>query len=424
MALFEALGITPQATDYIAVARRIGDTEYETSYAARLSDLSSIFTGSLPNGSVLAPALGFTTQPDLGIYKFATNRLSFAADDKHLASIALRNINNDNNTWLLLGTGEDITNEVNDTYTSTLGMQSVDLYGSSNFVGINIGNASITAMDQVTKTRIQLMIEQDKLEIFAGAGPVQFDHAACTRIRLPIPKTDVTLIDAYGATFSMPNASDVTGTVTNWACVYIPLFSSVPSGNVYGILFGHTPTTGASIGSKDGKDINITSGQGGSNSNINLDVVLNTSRIRLRNATKDIVVIGSSSGNNWLDVAANSTPSIVSNGSGGAVGLILSSKGTSGVSIYTNAATTEQFRVANTTSAVNYVQVTGGIAGTPAVVTITTNGSSTDTDIAVTPKGTGVLRFGTHSALAGESVTGYITIKDSGGTTRKIAVVS
>jgi hypothetical protein len=33
-------------------------------------------------------------------------------------------------------------------------------------------------------------------------------------------------------------------------------------------------------------------------------------------------------------------------------------------------------------------------------------------------------RMGTHSALAGETVTGYITVKDLGGTTRKLAVVS
>lgn len=45
-------------------------------------------------------------------------------------------------------------------------------------------------------------------------------------------------------------------------------------------------------------------------------------------------------------------------------------------------------------------------------------------DLALTPKGTGRVRFGTHSALAAETVTGYITIKDAGGTERKVAVVS
>lgn len=45
-------------------------------------------------------------------------------------------------------------------------------------------------------------------------------------------------------------------------------------------------------------------------------------------------------------------------------------------------------------------------------------------DIALTPKGTGAVRFGTASAIAAETVTGYITIKDAGGTARKLAVVS
>lgn len=36
----------------------------------------------------------------------------------------------------------------------------------------------------------------------------------------------------------------------------------------------------------------------------------------------------------------------------------------------------------------------------------------------------GTLSFGTHAALAAETVTGYITITDAAGTTRKLAVVS
>lgn len=45
-------------------------------------------------------------------------------------------------------------------------------------------------------------------------------------------------------------------------------------------------------------------------------------------------------------------------------------------------------------------------------------------DLGLIPAGTGVVKFGTHSAIGSETVTGFITIKDSGGTTRKIAVVS
>ena len=37
---------------------------------------------------------------------------------------------------------------------------------------------------------------------------------------------------------------------------------------------------------------------------------------------------------------------------------------------------------------------------------------------------TGLMSFGVHSALSGETVSGYITIKDAGGTSRKVAVVT
>lgn len=43
---------------------------------------------------------------------------------------------------------------------------------------------------------------------------------------------------------------------------------------------------------------------------------------------------------------------------------------------------------------------------------------------AMTIDESGILNFGTHSAIGAETVTGYITIKDIGGTSRKIAVVS
>lgn len=43
-------------------------------------------------------------------------------------------------------------------------------------------------------------------------------------------------------------------------------------------------------------------------------------------------------------------------------------------------------------------------------------------DIVLSPSDS--VKFGTHSAIAAETVTGYITIKDSGGTSRKLAVVS
>jgi hypothetical protein len=59
------------------------------------------------------------------------------------------------------------------------------------------------------------------------------------------------------------------------------------------------------------------------------------------------------------------------------------------------------------------------------IIEAQTAGTGADNlDVTLTPAGTGAVRFGTHSAVAAELVTGYITIKDAGGTSRKIAVIS
>ena len=103
----------------------------------------------------------------------------------------------------------------------------------------------------------------------------------------------------------------------------------------------------------------------------------------------------------------------------GAAGI--SSGGTSSLSFFTNSTAQQQFAVAHTASAVNYVQVTGGASGAPGVVTMSAQGSSTDVDIAVTPKGAGVVKFATYTAGI-IAQAGYITVKDSGGTVRRLLV--
>ena len=47
----------------------------------------------------------------------------------------------------------------------------------------------------------------------------------------------------------------------------------------------------------------------------------------------------------------------------------------------------------------------------------------TNYNISFTPNGTGLVKFGTYTATPG-AITGYITILDSGGTSRKIAVTA
>jgi hypothetical protein len=116
------------------------------------------------------------------------------------------------------------------------------------------------------------------------------------------------------------------------------------------------------------------------------------------------------------------------------IGIQLLAKGTG--SVFPRSASTTPFYVENpsygaafavlqpggTTTNANYVQVSATAAtGTPSMSVI---GSDTNIDLALTPKGTGNVRFGTLTANADAPVTGYITIRDSGGTLRKLAVIA
>ncbi|MBL27904.1 MAG: hypothetical protein CMM50_10205 [Rhodospirillaceae bacterium] len=92
-------------------------------------------------------------------------------------------------------------------------------------------------------------------------------------------------------------------------------------------------------------------------------------------------------------------------------------------SFYTNGFSgSEQFRVEHAWSAVNYAMAKGGATGSG--TSFCAAGVDTNIDLLLTPKGSGLVRFGGHTAIGGESVTGYVTIRDAGGTTRKLAVVS
>ena len=91
----------------------------------------------------------------------------------------------------------------------------------------------------------------------------------------------------------------------------------------------------------------------------------------------------------------------------------------SGVWSFGAAAGSESLRATPVASAVNYVNVIGAI--TTASPAIQAAGSDTNIDLVLTPKGTGVLSFGTYTAGV-VAQAGYITIKDAGGTTRRLLV--
>ena len=77
---------------------------------------------------------------------------------------------------------------------------------------------------------------------------------------------------------------------------------------------------------------------------------------------------------------------------------------------------------ANTDVAANYLRIASDVSGEP--VALSALGSDTNIDLRFIPKGGGTLRFGFHSVITTETVTGYIVIKDNSGVLRKLAVVS
>jgi hypothetical protein len=82
----------------------------------------------------------------------------------------------------------------------------------------------------------------------------------------------------------------------------------------------------------------------------------------------------------------------------------------------------EMLKFETVTNAVNQIQVKNSVAGSPPEVKAT--GDDPNVDLKFVPQGTGVVQYGTHAATTTELVTGYITIRDAGGTLRKLAVVS
>jgi hypothetical protein len=146
--------------------------------------------------------------------------------------------------------------------------------------------------------------------------------------------------------------------------------------------------------------------------------------------------IGTTSGNNQFRVAPTSSavnyvqvtgaattvrPLISVQGSDTNIGMTYGAKGT-GIHAFTNGNGTQLVLQAGSTSSVNRIEITPTVTGSAPI--LSAGGTDTNIDLALTPKGTGVLRFGTLTATTDTAISGYITIKDSGGTTRKLAVIT
>lgn len=134
------------------------------------------------------------------------------------------------------------------------------------------------------------------------------------------------------------------------------------------------------------------------------------------------VTRGASGVVNFLTARGNATgggPSISAEGTDTNISLTMEAKGSGAIFARANGATALQ--ASNPASAVNFFNIYGNTTG--ARPTISVAGSDANIDIGLIPKGTGNVTFGTRTASADVPVTGYIEIKDAGGTVRRLAVV-
>jgi hypothetical protein len=134
------------------------------------------------------------------------------------------------------------------------------------------------------------------------------------------------------------------------------------------------------------------------------------------------VVSHTASAVNYVQVTGSATggrPVISTQGSDGNAGMNIQWKGQANMFFLSGNGAYTQFRILGTNNAVNNIAVTGTVAGSAPFVSA--EGTDTDIDLSLTPKGTGRVRFGTYTASI-LTPTGYIEVKDSGGTVRRLLV--
>lgn len=149
-------------------------------------------------------------------------------------------------------------------------------------------------------------------------------------------------------------------------------------------------------------------------------IVFGSDAIKQTGGIGEAIAFGKGHKMQWYGAAATPTSSIFSDGTTSANATSLQF-GEGFVQIL-NPAGKPIVKWSSTSSGVNYVSLANGITGNAA--SLSAAGDDTNIDLALTPKGTGNLKFGSFTSNADAPVTGYITIKDSGGTVRKLATIA
>jgi hypothetical protein len=184
-------------------------------------------------------------------------------------------------------------------------------------------------------------------------------------------------------------------------------------------------TTASPVVSAQGSDANITMRLASKGTN---PVAISTNYAGSGTGNTQVLVTHTPSAVNFFEVTGGSTtnyPLLTAQGSDTNVGMILRMKGAPtgpGFRVENNNGATVCFAVTvSNSSVVNHPRAEPSSTGV--ATGFTAQGSDTNIDLALTPKGTGNVRFGTYTGTA-LSIAGYIEIKDAGGTIRRLAVVA
>lgn len=116
--------------------------------------------------------------------------------------------------------------------------------------------------------------------------------------------------------------------------------------------------------------------------------------------------------------SAGGNPYFEATGTSATINLAFYSKGLGQVLFGRNGGA-QNFLIGSAASSVNFLQVVA--AATTGAPELSAQGSDANINLKLTPKGTGTVQFGTYTAGA-LSPTGYITITDAGGTSRRLLV--
>jgi hypothetical protein len=310
-----------------------------------------------------------------------------------------------------------------------------------------------TATTQTT----QLTVSTVSAGVITGVTISRFGTYSTT----PTNPADVTGGTGTGATFNLNYAVQTSFTITNAGSGYVEQptvtfsggggsgaaayavvgssttvktiganlsFNTPGSGEVFRV--SDTSSTGAyfnvfnSGGSSIARFVSNISGAIQTNSAVPIQFQTNASTTPV----EQLRVAHTASAVNFVQVTGAATagnPTISAQGSDANVRLLFVSKGSLGLVFQTRGGGTPRTALQLTdggAASVNAMQIQSALAGSAPI--LSSFGTDTDIDLALTPKGTGNVRFGTFTADMTLIVQGYVEIKTADGVVRKLAVIA